>query len=381
MRNAQPPSRRARMLGVLLPALVLASLVAGIAGGLVRAGVGMPWAGSRWLGAAAVDHAFLMICAFMGSMIAIERAVAVKRPWAFAGPLASAAAGALALGGFALPAAWLAVAAATAFVGVNASIVLRQKADHTLMLSIAAVAWAVGCLLHALGGSPEAVVPWWLAFLVLTVAAERLEMTRVMRRRRGAAPTLHATVGMLVLGAAGSGLSPSLGGVVYGLSLAGLAAWLLTFDIAWRTVRAPGLSRYMALCLLMGYFWLLVAGAAWVATSLGLPWRDAALHGVALGFVFSMVLAHAPVILPAIARVKVLFAWPFYVPLALLHGSLAVRLLGAPLDAGALLNGAAGNAIAIAAFAATLGGSAMAWRLQHRSPPTGQAHGHTAHHR
>jgi hypothetical protein len=192
---------------------------------------------------------------------------------------------------------------------------------------------------------------------------------------------LHATVGMLVLGAAGSGLSPCLGGVVYGLSLAGLAAWLLTFDIAWRTVRAPGLSRYMALCLLMGYFWLLVAGAAWVATSLGLPWRDAALHGVALGFVFSMVLAHAPVILPAIARVKVLFGWPFYVPLALLHGSLALRLLGAPLDVGALMKGAAGNAIAIAVFAATLGGSALAWRLQHRSPPTGQAHGHTAHHR
>ena len=49
--------------------LILASLGAGISGGLLRAGVGMPWTGSRWLAAAAADHAFLMISAFMGSVI------------------------------------------------------------------------------------------------------------------------------------------------------------------------------------------------------------------------------------------------------------------------------------------------------------------------
>jgi len=380
VRDAKPPSRRAWTLRILLATLILASLVAGISGGLLRAGVGMPWTESRWLGAAAVDHAFLMICAFMGSVIAIERAVAVKRPWAFAGPVASASAGALALNGWEPPAAWLAVVAAAAFIVVNSTIVLRQKADHTILLLVAAVAWAVGCLLHALGGPAESVIAWWLAFLVLTVAAERLEMTRVMRRRRGAAPALHATVGLMILGAASSDLVPVPGGILYGLSLAGLATWLLTFDIAWRTVRAPGLSRYMALCLLMGYFWLLVAGAAWAATSVGLPFRDAALHGVALGFVFSMVLGHAPVVLPAIARVKVRYRWLFYVPLALLHGSLALRLLGAPLDASALMKGAAGNAIAIAVFAATVGGSAIAWRLQHRPSQTRQRHGNTADH-
>jgi hypothetical protein len=162
--------------------------------------------------------------------------------------------------------------------------------------------------------------------------------------------------------------------VLYGLSLLCLAAWLLCFDIARRTVQAHGLSRYMAVCLLLGYAWLGIAGAAWAATSLGLPLRDAALHGLALGFVFSMMLGHAPVILPAIARVKVLFGWGYYAPLALLHGSLFIRLGWGHVDFAGLAAGAAGNALAIGLFIATVAGSALAWRLKHSRPRTEQHH-------
>ncbi|KAF1049143.1 hypothetical protein [Xylophilus sp.] len=359
------PSRTAwpaAPLRLALAPLVVVALAAGLAGGLARAGVGLPAAlAGDWLGPAAMAHAFLMVCAFMGTVIGVERAVAVRHPLAFAGPLASGVAGAAALCGWPASAAWLAAAAALAFVAVNVAVVMRQRAAHTVLLLVGALAWAAGCLLHALGALPGAVVPWWFAFLVLTIAAERLEMTRLMRRRRGAAPALHAVLGALLLGAGLSAVWPVEGGVLYGLALAALAAWLLAFDIARRTVRAQGLSRYMAVCLLLGYVWLGVAGCAWTATALGLPWRDAALHALALGFVFGMMLGHAPVILPAVARVKVLFGWPYYLPLVLLHGSLAVRLLAVHADARALAAGAAGNALAIALFAATIAGSALAW--------------------
>jgi hypothetical protein len=43
-------------------------------------------------------------------------------------------------------------------------------------------------------------------------------------------------------------------------------------------MRAAGLSRYMAVCLLLGYAWLAIAGLAWMATAAGLPLRDTALH-------------------------------------------------------------------------------------------------------
>lgn len=378
---AMPPHRAPgpqalRRLPLAVPVLLL--LLAGLAGGLVRAGVPMPppLAGD-WLGPAVAQHAFLMICAFMGTVIGIERAVAVKHALAFAGPLASAAAGGLLLAGGDEAARWLAAAAALAFVAVNLVVVQRQRAAHTALLLVGALAWAAGNLLHALGLPPGSVVPWWFAFLVLTIAAERLEMTRLMRRRPGASAALHGLTGGLLLACALTAFTPVWGGVLYGLGLLGLAMWLAAFDVARRTVRAGGLSRYMAVCLLLGYAWLAIAGAAWIAMALGQPTRDAALHALALGFVFSMVLGHAPVILPALARVKVLYGWPYYLPLALLHGSLLLRLAAVPFGVPTLAAGAAANALAVVAFLATVAGSAIAWQrraaLAPRRPGRGGA--------
>lgn len=347
----------------LLPlALVVpVALVAGIAGGLLRAGVALPVTGD-WLGSAAVAHAFLMICVVLGTVVAIERAVAVGHSLGFVGPMLSAGAGIAQLAGAGRVAAALVAAASLAFVAVNVVIVRRQRAAHTGLLLLGAVCWAIGCVGHAVD-VPVNELPWWFAFLVLTIAAERLEMTRLMRRRPGASVALFAVVAALLLGASGSG-------VLFGGALAALAVWLLRFDIARRTVRTQGLSRYMAVCLLLGYGWLLVAGLAWAGASCGWPWRDAALHGLGLGFVVGMVFGHAPVILPAVARVKLKFGWAWYVPLALLHGSLAVRLFGGP---GLLAAGTAGNALAIAAFAATVIGAALAF--QHSPSRQGHLHG------
>ena len=364
--SLQPPRARAAAAVVALRAAALvgvaALLVTSIIGGLLRAGVAVPLpAESAWPGHAVLAHAFLMICGFIGTVIGIERAVAVKGRLAFAGPAISALAGFAMLAGQPGLAAWLAVVAAVAFIGVNVVVVERQQAPHTALLLAGAVAWLVGNLLHALGSQPAVVVPWWFSFLVLTIAAERLEMTRLMRRRRGAAAALHVCLAALLAGSAAFALSPVWGGIVYGAALAGLALWLFIFDIARRTVRAPGLSRYMAVCLLAGYGWLAVAGAAWVATSFGFPVRDVGLHALGLGFIFSMMLGHAPVILPALGRVRLRFGWFYYVPLIVLQVSLLVRLCLGPAASERLRWGAEGNALAIALFAMTMAGSALAW--------------------
>ena len=347
-------------------AVVAALLVMGVIGGLLRAGVVVPVPGdSAWPGRAVSAHAFLMICGFMGTVIAIERAIAVKERLAYAAPAASALAGVLVLAGMPAAAAWLAVLAALAFIAVNVTVISRQRAAHTALLLTGAATWLVGNLLYALGNRPAMVVPWWFSFLVLTIAAERLEMTRLMRRRHGAAATLYACLGLVLTGSAAFAWSPMWGGWLYGLALAGLAAWLVRFDIARRTVATNGLSRYMAICLLLGYAWLAVSGLAWMATSAGFAARDVALHALGLGFIFSMMLGHAPVILPALARVKLLFGWFFYIPLVILHLSLAVRLFVGPFDFRLLSAGATGNATAILAFALAVVGSAVAWRLKH----------------
>ncbi|WOB10835.1 hypothetical protein [Piscinibacter gummiphilus] len=346
-------------------ALVATALVTGIAGGLVRAGVS--WealSGTSWLPRAVLGHAFLMVSAFLGTVIGLERAVALKHPAAFTAPAASGLSGVLLVSGLADLAAWLAVLAASAFVWVNVVVVRRQRADHTVLLLVAAVAWWIGALTHALGGMAQGAISWWLAFLVLTIAAERLEMTRLMRRRPGAQPTLLAGLVVLLVGCGLSLFERSVvpGGLFYGAALLALSGWLFRFDIARKTLFAHGLSRYMAVCLLLGYGWLAVAGLAWIGSSLGLPWRDAALHGLALGFVFSMILGHAPVILPALTRVKIAFSWAFYLPLALLHGSLVARLLLSHAEPSLVRMGSALNALAIVAFVLTVAASAIAWK-------------------
>lgn len=358
--QAAPAAAVAR---VAFAALVALSLLGGIAGGLLRYGVVVPGAAeSAWLGRAGLSHAALMICTFLGTVIGLERAVAVKLTAAFAAPLASALGGVCLLAGQPQAAAWLLVAASLVFGWVNIVVVRRQSAPHTQLLLASAGTWLAGNLLFAAGAGSAAVLPWWFAFLVMTIAAERLEMTRLMRRRPAAPGLLLAILSALVAGAAWSWPSPRWGGVLYGLALLLLAWWLVSYDIARRTVFAHGLSRYMAVCLLGGYVWLGVAGLAWAATALGLPWRDAALHALGLGFIFSMMMGHAPVILPAIARIKLRFGWAFYLPLAALHLSLAVRLGWGALEAALRPTGAAWNAASILLFAATVGGAAVAWR-------------------
>jgi len=367
--NATPPRRGiASIVKLALLVLVALSLLGGIAGGLLRAG----WSGasgSPWLARGLVSHAALMVCGFFGSVIGIERAVAVKLRWAFLAPICAGAGGFALLAGHAPVAHVLLVMSSLLFAAVNIVIVRRQRADHTLLLLVSALAWLVGNLMFAMGDGGPATLAWWFGFLVLTIAAERLEMTRLMRRRPAAVRSFHIVVCALLAGAAASAVSLPVGGTLYGAALSLLAVWLIAFDIARRTVFAHGLSRYMAVCLLGGYGWLLLAGLARIAMALGAPTRDIALHALGLGFVLSMVMGHAPVILPAVTRIKMQFGWPFYLPLALLHVSLALRFAGDIVDPGLRMAGAALNAGALALYAATAIGGIVAWRWS-RGPRT-----------
>ena len=350
----------------LFAVLVAVSVLASVIGGLLRAGVYAPALPTEILSRAAVGHAALMLSGFFGTAIAIERAVAIRARWAFLAPLASGSASILLLVGRGDAAAWLAVVASLAFVAVSGVLVFRQRAAHTALLLVGASTWLLGSLLFATDRSSASAIPWWFAFPVLTIAAERLEMTRLMRRHPWALASLIGVLFALLSGAALSTLSTSQSGVLFGLSLSALALWLGLFDIARRTVFAGGLSRYMALCLLTGYVWLGVAGLAWCSMALGWPTRDIAFHALGLGFIVSMMMGHAPVILPAVVHIKLRFGPWFYVPFACLHTSLLLRLLGAILDRRLLIFGAALNAIALAVFVLTVVGSAIAWRSRRR---------------
>ncbi len=311
---------------LILPALL--ALLAGLYAGLVRVGWSLP---PLSLSLAAV-HGPLMVCGFLGTLVGLERAVALGGRWGLLFP-ALTGLGALALvAGVAGPWAPALIAAGSGgLVGASIGITRRQPALHHVTLTLGALAWGVGNLLWLADWPVYRVVPWWAAFLVLTIAGERLELSRVLVLTRGARTTFACIVAALLVGVALSAARAAAGERIEGLAFLAAALWLLRYDVARRNVRQSGLTRFIAAAMLSGYLWLAAGGvlfAVEAASLVGGPSYDAALHAVFVGFVFSMIFGHAPIILPAVARLAVRYGRSFYAHLALLHLSLALRLGG-----------------------------------------------------
>ncbi|WP_231384113.1 hypothetical protein [Cellulomonas sp. URHD0024] len=317
-------------------------------------------------------HGQLMVLGFVGTLVALERAVAVGRRSAYLAP-ALLGAGAVAL----LSPAPLVVGRVLQLGGTVALLALyravwRRQAARAVAVQAAGAFAAVGAALLACAGVPVPVLaPWLVVFLVLTVAGERLELMRVAAPPTSVEVTLLGTALALLAGAAIALLSPRLGGAVLGVSLLVLSALLLRHDVARRTVRADGQRRFMAVAMLAGFGWLAVAGGIWLTmgTVVAGPGYDAVLHAVFLGFVISMVMAHAPVILPAVIRRPLPYRPLMYGPLVLLHASLAVRLLvGDAWAVGpAVQAGGVANIVAVLGFLGVAVGSIVVARRPPRA--------------
>lgn len=350
-----PAARTLPALKFVTAFAVVLLLVLGVVGGLQRAGA-LPWAAATT--PSALAHGALMIGGWLGSVIALERAVALKTAWARLAPALAAGGGLTLAAGLTGAAGALLTAGSVAFVVAHGQLWRRQRALPNAVLGLAALCGLFGNGLwwaraDGTGAAADAVVAAWFAFLMLTVAAERLEMTRLLRRPPSAQVQFLVVAALLCAAVVAGALHPAAGRAAFGAAALLLAAWLARHDIARITIRQRGLPRYMAVALWCGYAWLAVGGLAWLALAFGSAQRDAALHAIGLGFVLSMVMAHAPVILPAVTGLRLVFGPAFYAPLALLQLSLALRLgvdrtLGAQLNAAALVLLAATLLLAVA---------------------------------
>jgi len=340
----------------LLPGAV--ALLAGLDAALMLLGLPAPVTLARL----PEVHGMLLVLGFVGTLIALERAVALGHRAGFAAP-ALLGAGALllvspaplALGRTAL------LSGAVALVAVYVPLWRRRREDAVLVQALGAVL-AAGAAVLWLGGTPVPVLlPWLVGFVVLTIAGERLELARV---GLGEEPGGHVVLLAWTLSAsvAASLLWPAEASPALGLALLMLVAWLSRHDVARRTVRAQGLTRFMAIGMLAGYAWLAVAAGVWLLGGPALDGAryDALVHAVFLGFTISMVMAHAPVILPAVLRRPLPYHPALLAPLGTLHASLVLRLwvgdaLAVPW---AWQVGGALNIVAVLGFVATVGWSA-----------------------
>ncbi len=305
----------------------LVALLVALWAGLLRLGLTLPELSRELVSA----HGPLMVAGFLGTVISLERAVAIGRRWAYAAPMLSGLGTAAMFTGLPVWTAALAVTASAAvLVAIFGVILWRLTALFTVIMTLGAVAWLGGNALWLAGEPVQRAVPWWTAFLVLTIAGERLDLSRLRQPSARARAWFIIAAALLVTGVLAGHWEGDAGARLAGAGLLLMPVWLARYDVAERTIRGSGLSRFIATCVLSGYTWLAAGGLLllWHGATLGGPVYDAQLHTVFVGFVFGMIIAHAPIILPAITGQAVPYRPMFYAPLLLLHLSLLLRVGG-----------------------------------------------------
>lgn len=308
------------------------SLLAGLDGALLLLGVWSPVMSTRlskW-------HGPLMVLGFVGTVICLERAVALGHRLAYLVPAMSGFGVIVLLAPLPFDSARAGLALLTlAQLGLLTIYVplWRRSHDDAVVIQGAGAFCAAGAAAFLTTGAHVSQIVGWLAcYMILTICGERLELSRLtMARNRALSALCLAVVAALLV----SVVSPAIGWRVLGVVLIGLAVWLCRHDVARGGLRRGGQAAYIGTLLMIGYLWLATAGI--VCTIQRPPTSrngyDAVVHSLFLGFTMGMILGHAPIILPAVLQVRLEWTTWFWLPAFLLEASLLVRIgIGDGLD-------------------------------------------------
>lgn len=290
-----------------------------------------------------------MVNGFFATLIGMERAVALNKLWAYLASVLSGIGAIVLLIGSSVGIIFIFVSSLIFFI-MNVMFLKRQFADFIIGGVIGAFLLVYGNFLWLINGSITDAVILWIGFFILIIASERLGLTRFTNRPVWAQYVFWAPILFILL--AGF-VNKNYSFKLLGMGLIGIALWLSKFDIIRLNFRQKGLPKFSALALSAGYFWLFWSGviALVYADYFASPIYDVIVHSIMIGFVFSMVFANAPIIMPSIIGLKKSFHWSLYMPLWLLHITLVFRVIG-----GLILNnhlrliGAMGNAISVVLF-------------------------------
>ena len=300
------------------------SLLTGLDAALMLAGLPRPVTASHLPGV----HPMVMVLGFLGTVISLERAQALRRPWGYLAPLL------LGAGGISLAVGQLLLGRLLLLDGVVLLVVVygalwRRAPLPQVSAQLAGAVLAACAALLWLRIQISATTGMLAGFVVLTIAAERVELAALALGRAAGRILSGVSVGVLAAGVA-SILWPAVGLRLLGLTLALTAGWLLRDDVGRRLIRSEGLRRYNAAALIAGYCWLALAGLVWmIGAAPGEATYDIVIHATFVGFGVSMVMAHAPIVLPTVIGRPLPYRPLLWLPLGLLHLAMLLRACGA----------------------------------------------------
>ena len=308
-----------RLLPLILP-LIFFSLLAGIWAGWIRIGWEYP------LTLTAGRHGAIMVGSFLGTLINLERAVVIKNKWAILVPILSGSS----IIFFMLEMDYLAFSALTLSSLGQVIMMGYFLSKHNLLylkvMLTGSICWFIGNLIWLRTGLYPLAAVWWIAFLLFIITGERLELSRFLPLKKNKIYLLVFSLGLFLMGI----IIPFHGDGRYlaGAGLILIGTWLLKYDMARKSIKIKGQHRFSAILLLTGYAWMIISGIMILLGDLYGFIYDAVLHTFFIGFVFSMIFAHGPIILPGVLGQPIKpFHIFLYFPAILLQISLLLRVV------------------------------------------------------
>ena len=306
-----------------LPFILLAilCLLTGLWTGLSRIG----W--DIYISPASAHHGAIMVGGFLGTLIALEKIIPLKKPALFAIPLISAFSVVLFILNQPFFATCLLILASMGLIFVFLHYLKMERSLIYVLMAAGAVQWLIGNVMLLTKQFYPMAFPWWLGFILFIILSERLELMKFLPVSESKKNLFLVFLILFVVGVLIS--FHGIGNIIAGISLIGISLWLMRNDLIGITIRKNDLPKFIAISLLAGYTALLLVGILFVTSSNEWLAYDAIVHVFFIGFVFSMIFAHGPIILPGVLGSsikpfhKILYVWLF-----LLHSSWLLRIFG-----------------------------------------------------
>ncbi|MEM2095195.1 MAG: hypothetical protein QW777_07540 [Candidatus Caldarchaeum sp.] len=304
-------SRHGRLL--LPPSFICLAL--SLAGGLSRMGVVQPPSQQIVL-----YHGPLLVVGFLAALIAAERAITLNNVFMHV------ASGFFSCGGlllvfssdFLTAVLWLGGGLSFALWALWMIIKFRKNFSN-LFFAAASILLLTGNTFFVLDYPTTYYVFAWVGFFITFIVGERMDMLKIAKASRLTYLTASLSIPLLFTGLA---LAEKL---FFAAAFTTLLITAVKHDVALKFLGRKGFGRYLALGLTIAYAWLAVAALVWATSSS----TDAMLHSIFLGFVGSMVFAHAPIIFPAIMKISHFYTPILYIPFTLLQLSTLARVASA----------------------------------------------------
>ena len=299
--------------------LAMAGLVSGLATGLSRIGWDLN------IPETSLHHGAIMVGGFLGTLISLEKIIPLKRKFLFIIPGLSGISVLTFFIGQPFLSFYILSMAATGLAAISVTYLLKERNQIYLLMLAGSLCWLTGNVMLITAEFYPMALPWWIGFVLFIITSERLELMKFLPVSARHKLTLMFFLCLYIASMITS--FHGFGNLLGGASLIAIAIWLMHHDMIRISLRQAGLQKFVGLALTSGYVAMLMTGIFLIALNGHAMAYDVIVHTFFLGFAFSMIFAHGPIILPGVLGVSakpfhsVLYGWLF-----LLHASWITRV-------------------------------------------------------